>query len=128
MYSRKSAGSRMEPCGTPELTGNSFEYRTRTTWSLLKNTLSKALNISSVTAQVAPGLLKTLAILSDTTVRRSTVDWEDLNPHWKLEKRSHLSRWSTILLFTSFSKTLLTTERRLIWKTRLLQTIIEEFS
>ena len=34
-------------------------------------TLSKALDISSATARVAPDLLKALAILSDTTVRRS---------------------------------------------------------
>ena len=35
--------------------------------------LSKALDISSATARVAPDLLKALAILSDTTVRRSPV-------------------------------------------------------
>ena len=40
-------------------------------------TLSKALDISSATARVAPDLLKALAILSDTTVRRLAVDWED---------------------------------------------------
>ena len=41
----------------------------------------KALDISSVTARVAPDLLlKALAILSDTTVRRSAVDGEDLKP------------------------------------------------
>ena len=55
-------------------------------------TLSKALDISSATARVAPDLLKTLAILSDTTVRRSAVDREDLKPYWKSEKRSHFSR------------------------------------
>ena len=32
--------------------------------------------ISSATARVAPDLLKALAILSDTTVRRSAVDRE----------------------------------------------------
>ena len=31
----------------------------------------------------------------------------------KSEERPHFSRWTTILLFTNFSKTLLTTERRL---------------
>ena len=31
----------------------------------------------------------------------------------KIRKRPYFSRWSTILLFLSFSKTLLTTERRL---------------
>ena len=39
----------------------------------LANTL-KALDLSSATAQVAPDLFKALAILSDTTVRRSAVD------------------------------------------------------
>ena len=43
-------------------------------------TLSKALDIPSATARVAPELLKALAILSDTTVRRSAVDQEDLKP------------------------------------------------
>ena len=46
-----------------------------------------ALDISSATARVAPDLLKAQAILSDTTVRRSAVDQEDLKPYWKLEKR-----------------------------------------
>ena len=53
-------------------------------------TLSKALDISSTTAWVAPDLLKALAILSDTTVRRSAVDQEDLKPYWKSEK-GHIS-------------------------------------
>ena len=54
--------------------------------------LSKALDISCATAQVAPDLLKALVILSDTTVRRSAVDQEDLKLYWKSEKRSHFSR------------------------------------
>ena len=37
-------------------------------------------HISSATAPVAPDLLKALAIRSDTTVRRSEVDQEDLKP------------------------------------------------
>ena len=69
---------------------------------------------SSATAQVAPDLLKDLAILSDTTARRTVLDQEDLKPYWKSEKRPHFSRCSTILLYTSFLKTLLTTKRRLI--------------
>ena len=73
----------------------------------------ESLRISSARARVAPALLKALAILSDTTARKSAVDREDLKPYWKSEKRPHFSRWSTILLFRSFSKTLLTTERRL---------------
>ena len=41
------------------------------------------MDISSVTARVALDLLKALTILSDTTVRRSAVDQEDLKSHWK---------------------------------------------
>ena len=130
----------MPPGGTPTLTGYSCEdFPSRITQSRLLlrkeeirldiwpeipqdlsfwrrpacQTLSKPLDISSATAQVAPDLLKALAILSDTIVRRSAVDREDLKPYWKSEKRPHFSRWPTILLFTSFSKTLLTTERKL---------------
>ena len=47
--------------------------------------LSKALDISSAVVWVAPDLLKALAILSDTAVRTSAVDWEDLKPYWKSE-------------------------------------------
>ena len=39
--------------------------------------------ISTATARVAPDLLKSLAILSDTTVTRSAVDREDLKPSRK---------------------------------------------
>ena len=46
----------------------------------------KSFDISRATAQVAPDLLKALVILSDTTVRRSTVDQEDVKPYWKSEK------------------------------------------
>ena len=35
---------------------------------------------------------RALAVLSDTTVRRSTVNQEDLKPYWKSEKRPHFSR------------------------------------
>ena len=34
----------------------------------------------------SPDLLNALAVLSDTTVRRSAVDLEDLKPYWKSEK------------------------------------------
>ena len=44
----------------------------------MKKNLSKALDTSSATARVAPDLLKALTIPSDTTVRRFTVDQEDL--------------------------------------------------
>ena len=48
----------------------------------------KALDVSSATAWVALDMLKALAILSDATVRRSAVDWEDLKPYWKLKKKT----------------------------------------
>ena len=48
--------------------------------------------MSSATARVAPDLLKAPAILSDTTVRRSAVDGEDLKPYRKSEKRPHFSK------------------------------------
>ena len=41
-------------------------------------TLSKALDMTCATVQVAPDLLKVLAILSDATVKKSAVDREDL--------------------------------------------------
>ena len=40
---------------------------------------------------VASDLLKTQAILWDTTVRRSPVDPKDLKHYWKSEKRPHFS-------------------------------------
>ena len=49
-------------------------------------TLSKVLDISSATTRVAPEILKSLAILSDTTVRLFAVDREDLNQCWKLKR------------------------------------------
>ena len=73
-------------------------------------TLSKALDISSATAWVAPDLLEALSVLSDTTVGKFAVDQEDLKPYLKSEKRPYFSRWLAILLFTSISKTLLTTK------------------
>ena len=45
----------------------------------------------------------------DTTVRKAAVDQEDLKSYWKSEQRPYFSRWSTIVLLTSFSKTLLNT-------------------
>ena len=75
--------------------------------------MSKALDILSATARVVPDLLKALAILSETTVRRSAVDREDLKPYWKSEK-GHISLGDKQSYYLQvFSKTLLTTERRL---------------
>ena len=53
----------------------------------MPKTLSKALDVTSATARVAPDLLKALVILSDATVRRSAVDREDLRQYWKSEKK-----------------------------------------
>ena len=49
-------------------------------------TLKKAFNIPKATTGVATDLLKALAILSDTSVKISSVDPEDLKPYWKSEK------------------------------------------
>ena len=70
----------------------------------------KSLGYINATALVAPDLLKVQANVSDTTVRRSSVDRGNLKPYWKSEKRPYFSSWLTILLFSIFSKTLLTTE------------------
>ena len=44
-------------------------------------------DISNASARVAPDLLKALAILPDTTVRKSAVvNWEDPKPYWKSER------------------------------------------
>ena len=43
--------------------------------------LSKALDILCAIARVAPDILKALAIPSDTTVRGSAVDQDDLKPY-----------------------------------------------
>ena len=42
--------------------------------------MSKALDLSSATARVAPDLIKDLAIPSEATVGRSSVDPEDIKP------------------------------------------------
>ena len=122
IYCRKSAERRMEPRGTPALTGYSCEdFPFRTIWDCLllrhdeirskfwpetpKNLnlwrrsacqiLSKAY-ISRATVWVVPDLLKALAIISDTIIRRSAVDWEDLKPYWKSEKnKTTFFPWSS---------------------------------
>ena len=54
-------------------------------------TLQKASDIASATAQVAPGLLKNLAILSDTIARRSDVDQDNLKPFLEIRKKVIIS-------------------------------------
>ena len=55
--------------------------------------------------RAATDLLKPLATLSYTIVRPKTM--------LEMRKRTYFSWWSTILLFTSLSKTLLTSQRRI---------------
>ena len=111
------------------------------------------MDISSATARVAPDLLKALAILSDTTVRRSAVDQEEPKPYWKSEK-GHISLGvqQTIIykVIKDFANHRKKTNKAVgfscrpfpiifkyrdhqwqfptIWKTRFFQTHIKEFS
>ena len=52
----------------------------------LKNLEGYGLLISSVKAQVVADLLKAPPILSETTLCRSAVEWEDLETYWRSEK------------------------------------------
>ena len=56
--------------------------------------------ISKATVRVAADQLKTLDILSDTTVRRSAVDWEDVKPHWIVEKSNKPINYKVFKDFT----------------------------
>ena len=109
-------GPRMGPWRTPVLT----EYSCKDYWQ--KKEICILLRKEEIRPNIWPETprdlslcrgpaVKALAILSDTTVIRSVVDREDLKLYWKSEKRPHFSRWSTILLFTSLSKILLSTGR-----------------
>ena len=55
-----------------------------------RHALSKALDTSSATPQLALDLIKAIASPSDTSVRRSAVYREDLKPYWKSAK-GHIS-------------------------------------
>ena len=48
------------------------------------------MDLSGATVRVAPDLLEVQAVRPNTTVRRSTVDQEDLKTYWKPEK-GHIS-------------------------------------
>ena len=54
------------------------------------------MDISSATARVASDLSKTLAILSDTSVRRSAVDREDLNHAGNRKKGYIFFNWDSL--------------------------------
>ena len=59
-------------------------------WVCVEDSILKpVLCIRNATTRVAPDLLKALLIPSDTVVRRSAVDQEDLKPYWESNKRSH---------------------------------------
>ena len=64
------------------------------------------MNISSATAWLAPGLLKALAILWDTTVRRSAVDQEDLDPYWSSVQLGGISIFCLLGYFHSKNQTI----------------------
>ena len=81
----------MQPSGTPTLTGYSSEdFPSRTTQSCLLLRKEEIRSNICATAWVAQDLLKAQAILSDTTDRRSAVDWENLKRYWKSEKATIL--------------------------------------
>ena len=134
MYSRGSVGPRMDPWGTPALTGYSFKnFPSRTitdkrrnktkylTWNSIRPKFVKKTNMSNSVKSL--GYIKCYSSSSLRPVKSPS------NPirHncWKIcswlrrpktileiRKKPHFSGWSTILLFTSFTRTLLATERR----------------
>ena len=72
-----------------------FEGDQKTYW-----VLPKALNIGGATARVERlsevlVILSDVSVLSDITVRRSAVEWEDLIPLWKKGKKPYFWTWST---------------------------------
>ena len=69
------------------------------------------MNILSATPRVAPDLLKVLAFPSDITVRKSSVDQEDLKQNWNVRKKGHTSLCDRQAY--DFSNALLTKERNL---------------
>ena len=121
MGGRKKVGPRMETWETPVLIRYCWEdvpsRATQRRLLLRKDeiqskiwpetpacqTLSKALDVSSATAQVSPNVLQAPEILLDTTFRRSTSGLEDLKPYWK-SGRLHFSERLISLLFTSFQR------------------------
>ena len=99
--------------------------------------LSKAMDISSAKARVAPDLLKDLAILSHTTVRRSPVDWEELKIILEIRKKTPFAflKQSTIIIIYiiypiiyKFFKALLITKkskRAVVFSCRLFPNILK---
>ena len=120
MYYRKSVGPRMGLWGAPALTGYScgdFSFRTTRSRFFLRNKKNKVKYLTwnsrrpnFVKKNIMPNSVKSLgyikcyissslrpvkdlAILFDTTVRKSAADRETLKPYWKSEKRSQNNDW-----------------------------------
>ena len=139
MYSRKSVGPRMKPWGTPTITGYSCEdFPTRTTWSRLllrngkirPNLTWNSTRLEFVKKNSMPNPVKTFGYskcYSSSSPRPVKISINSVRYNCQMicswlrrpktilgiTEKPHFSKWSKILLFTSFSKTLLTTERRL---------------
>ena len=182
MYSSKSVGPRIDPWESPALTGYSslvvlegirlpFPYRTTQSNLLLRKEEIRPNICPQIPAyQHAKPCQKPWYIKCHSSSRPRLVKSPSNSIRYKckkicswsrrpntileIRKKPHFSKWSTILLFTGFSKNLLTTAKKTnwmvvfccrpfpniltyrdnqwnlptIWKTRLLQTHIEEFS
>ena len=92
MCRRKSVGPRMEPWETPA----SHPVKILTYIKCYSSSRTRPVKSPQQFYQIQ--LPKDLQLIKKKT-------------YWKSQKRLYFSRWSTILLFTSFSKNLLTTER-----------------
>ena len=140
MYRRTSVGPGMEPWGTPALARYSHEdFPSRTSWSCLllrKEEKAKYLKGNSIGLKFVKktsmpnsvesyGYIKCYSLISPRLVKspsnsirynhQKISSWSR-RPKTILgirKKATSLSRWSAILLFTSFSKTLLTMEGRI---------------
>ena len=135
---QETCRSRIELWGTPALAGYSWKgfshplppktyYRQNkaksTTWNSLRFEFVRKTSMSHPVkshgyikchSSGSPRAIKiALGTVSEITVRRSAVARENLKTYWKSEKRPQFSSGSTNLLFTSFSKILQTTEKRL---------------
>ena len=134
VYKRNSKGPSTEPCGTPQRTrveedvfpakwtdwNGSVKYDAnhRNAWSLMPNdfasrsrrivwsTVSKAADWSSIASRVCFPLLAS-DIRSDTTLaRRVSVEWNFLYADWWLGRSLKASRWNSICVKTTRSRTL----------------------
>ena len=108
MYSRKSVGWRMEPSGTPTLTGYSFEdFLSRITWSQLLPRKDKLRpNTWPEISYVKSLWRRPVCQILSKVVKRSPVEREYLILYQKLQRRLHFLRWLASLTFTEFFKDL----------------------